>query len=223
MGLISRLRRITRGRIEAFLDAIEDPAAVVPVLIDELAAQVTAAANAEAKALTAVKASRRRLDEAAGKAARMGQAAELAVQAGKEDLARQAVAMQLQAETDQAAAAEAVQTAESAHAEARSVRVQLASELERLRARKGELIARARQAKADKRCPARAADGKRLLDEVARMEEKIVTGEIAAEADAETAALLGEQLSGDQVEKLLRDQEVQRRLDQLRKDMQQGG
>ncbi|NLF30320.1 MAG: PspA/IM30 family protein [Planctomycetes bacterium] len=218
MGLISRLRRITRGRIEAFLDALEDPALIVPQLIDELADQVKVAANAEAKSLTAVKAHQRKLDEATGRALRMQRGAELALAAGKEDLARQAVALQLQAERDQQSLRDMLAGAQAAHAEARTVRRQLAAELESLRARRGELIRRAKAPSGP--APARiASDGRRLLDDVARMEEKAVDASDAADAADETAALIESDLASRQVDDLLRDNEVQRRLEDLRKQV----
>ncbi|NLF32104.1 MAG: hypothetical protein GX591_14610, partial [Planctomycetes bacterium] len=61
-----------------------------------------------------------------------------------------------------------------------------------------------------------ASDGRRLLDDVARMEEKAVDASDAADAADETAALIGSDLASRQVDDLLRDNEVQRRLDDLK-------
>jgi phage shock protein A len=216
MGLINRLRRITRGRIEAFLDSVEDPAAVIPQLVEELAAKVRQAANAEAKALASVKSLQRRLDEATGRVLRLERGAQLAVKRGEDDLARQAVALLIEAERDQSEAQKAVETAGRAHAEARAVRRQLADELESLRARQGQLVARARQAKAPKAADL-AGQGRSLLDEVARMKQRVEDEEATAQAHQEVAGLVEGELSPRRLEQLLRDEEVQSRLDELRR------
>jgi len=133
MGLIKRLNRITLARIEAFLASVETPERLLPQIERELADRIGAAVNAEAKALTAVRADRRRLDEAAGRVLRFQQGARLAVDAGDDATAREALAAQLRAEEAVAARQKAQETAESALAEAGRVRRQLQDELARLK------------------------------------------------------------------------------------------
>ena len=98
MGKIDRLKRITMARIEAFLDSLEKPELILPQLLNEMEQQMRDAAAAKAKALSAVKGARRRLDEATGRSLRLERGAALAVRAGDLKTARQALAAQLEAE-----------------------------------------------------------------------------------------------------------------------------
>ena len=62
MGRISQLKTITKSRIEAFLASLEKPETILPQLMREMEEKLKEAARAEVKALSAVKADRRRLD-----------------------------------------------------------------------------------------------------------------------------------------------------------------
>jgi len=222
MGLISRLKRITIGKIEAFLDAIEKPEDVLPRLIEELEEKVRQAANGEAKALTAVKAAQRKLDEATGRANRMKKGAELALKAEDIDTARRAIAAQMDAEKDVAQWTVSLDTAEQACSGAREVRKRLASDLESLRARKDELIARARAARDQKKVAEMMGsmkEGQGILDVVARMEDKVVQDESEAQVMNEVNHILGD-LDKYKLDELQRNDEVQRRLDELKKEME---
>ena len=220
MALIKRLKRITMAKIEAYLEAVEDPETIMPQLIAEMADKVKQAAGAEAKALTAVKAAQRKLDEAAGRAERMQQGAALAVAADDTDTARRAIAAQIDAEADSERIHQALRTAEDAHADAHATRVRLEGDLERLQ-KKTELIGRARAAQEAKTCysaAARCRDTEPILDAVVKMEEAVERDEVEAEALGELNRLLGNDLDRYRVEDLQRDQEVQRRLDQLKRE-----
>jgi len=122
MGLVDRVRRITAGRIEAFLDSLEDPAAMIPLLLRELEDQSEVLARAEAKARSAVKAAQRRLNEETGHVARLGRGAELALRFGEEHTAREALARQVVAERSVRAAEENLAQADKALQDAREVR-----------------------------------------------------------------------------------------------------
>ena len=102
MGRIDRLKTVTMARIEAFLASLEKPETVLPQLVREMADAVAEAARAEAKALTAVKADRRRVDAASGRVTRFDKGANLALNAGQVDMARQAIAAQIRAPVDDA-------------------------------------------------------------------------------------------------------------------------
>ena len=221
MGLISRLKRITRGRIEAFLDAVEKPEVVLPQLITEMAAKLKQAANAEAKALTAVKGAQRKCDEADGRTARMAKGSELALKAGELDTARQALAAQLQAEREMESLTRSLQTAQIAYDEAKLVRRCLKRDLDDLRRRKDEIIRRARAASAGGQRTAQQLtlldDGRNILDTVARMEDKVEHDESIAAAGSELNRILGPGLVDRRLEELANDREVDKRLDELKR------
>lgn len=63
MALIRQLQRLTLGRVEEFLASLAAAEMVYPQLLAELGEKVKAAANAEAKARTAVVSDERRGDE----------------------------------------------------------------------------------------------------------------------------------------------------------------
>lgn len=223
MGLISRLKRITRGRIEAFLDSVEDPELVLPQLVDELADQVRQAGAAEAKALSAVKSAQRKLDEASGRAARLQRGAELAVQADRMNMARQALAAHMEAERDVQAKQAVVDSAESAHRDANSVRCQIQAQLKDLRTRRDEIIARARAARQKKDLLKTAAksidaepDAKSILAEVARMEELVDHAEAQVEVADDLRQALGPTFPDERARNLERDAEVRTRLEALK-------
>ena len=220
MGLISRLKRITIGKIESFLDSIEHPEVILPQLIEELQEKVRQAANAEAKALTAVKASHRKLDEASGRAERMRKGAELAISGADYDTARKAIAAQMEAEEQIARLTETVNTAELAHSAAREVRINLTGDLEILKIRKDEIIARARAAKQRvKLAQVTENNSQEILDIVARMEDKVVEKETEADVIDQVNRLLGTDIDKYAIDELQRNDEIQRRLDELKKGM----
>jgi len=223
MGLISRLKRITRGRIEAFLDSVEDPELILPQLIDELADQVRQAGAAEAKALSAVKSAQRKLDEASGRAARLQRGAELAVQADRMNMARQALAAHLEAERDVEARQTALDSAESAHRDANAVRCQIQAELKDLKARGDEIVARSRAARQKKdllKTAAKSIDAepgsKSILAEVARMEELVDHAEAEVQVADDLRHALGPTFPDERARDLERDTEVRNRLEALK-------
>ncbi len=223
MGLISRLRRITMGKIEAFLDSIESPEILLPRLVEEMAEKVKLAANAEAKALTAVKSARRKLDEASGRAERMRKGASLAIKSNDSDTARKAIAAQMDAEADMERLSDSLRVTECAREDARDVRIRLSEDLEQLRSRKVELIARARAVGGigeRKSISDLLDEGDGVLDAVMRMEESVEQRGTEVEVQCEINRLLGGDVERYRIEDLQRDEEVQRRLNEMMHGME---
>jgi len=214
MKLIERLKRITMGRIESFLDSVERPEDVLPQLIRQMSDQITAAANAEAKSLGAVKGSQRRFDEASGRLHRLTEGASLAAKANEMDLARQAIAAQIQAEQDLEKCRADLEKAEQAYQQASQARKQLMSNLDELKQRKDELITRARQAKIETESIVISDD---ILDTVSRMEAKIDVAQAETEIRNEISKTLGLSFDEQRVKKLEQNAEVQRRLNEITK------
>jgi len=177
MGLISRLRRVTSARVEQFLDSVEDPELMIPQLLAEMEDQVRAATNAEAKALGAVKNSQKKIDELKGRVARLSKGAELAVQHGEEDTAREALAAQLVAEGDMKRSEDMLVQAQASLTEATDARKQVQQSLEELRLKKDEILTRARlsktQEKIQKTVSGPSQTSGSILDTVSRMENKV--------------------------------------------------
>jgi phage shock protein A len=221
MGLIDRLRRITSARIEAFLDSAEDPELLYPQLVLEMEEQVRAATNAEAKAMGAVKNSQSRIDEVNGRVERMTRGAQLAVQSGDEDLAREALGAQLSAESDLKRAQEALGSAQAALDEAQEARKQVQESLTELRIKKDEILTRARLAKTQKKVqqsvqgPAKSSGS--ILDAVSRMENKLREEEAEIQVRREMSGGSAKPSLDKKLRALEANAEIEARLAALRK------
>lgn len=192
-GFLKRVRRLTLGRIEAFLDSAEDPDDVFPRLVDEMRDECRKAIDAEATAAAALK--RREMEHAETKtlAEKWTRRAELAVQNRDYGLARTAIENQMPAERLLALREDDLAAARTAAERARTARIDLHRRLRILESRRDEIIARARAAEANadtQRALAgvQAGSGGRLLDIVRRLEEKVVVAEARAEAYGDVAA-----------------------------------
>jgi phage shock protein A len=222
MGRISRLRLVTVGRIEAFLASLERPEDIVPQLVKEMQAKVKEAIGAETKALTAVKAERRRLDAAMGRVARLQKGAELALKAGDEETARQAVAAQLEAEGQVDRCKKVLETAEAAYNSAAAGRQQLQKTFEELKVRSGDILSRARAIRLKERIGEqlnRSITGRTgsILDMVMRMEAKLDEAEAKLDIQSQVSQTLGATFEHERVLELESDAEVDRRLEELKK------
>jgi phage shock protein A len=185
MGLINRIRRLTVARIESFLNTIEDPEILFPQLVREMEDQVRAAISAETKALAASKGAERNADAVRRKLDRMIRGAEIAVDKGDNETAREAVKAQIALESDLKIQDDAVARALRAYNDARAVRIQIEEQLDELRTKKDEILTRARvaasQRKIEKTVHGPVNSAASILDAVVRLEGKIE----AAEAELE--------------------------------------
>jgi phage shock protein A len=222
MGKIDRLKRITMARIEAYLDTLEKPEYILPQLVKEMTHQFKEAAGAKAKALSAVKGARRRLDEASGKVLRLENGAKLAIQVNDMDTARQAVAAQIDAEKQLDRCRTELETAEKAYHSAAAVCTQLAANLDQLKEKKTSLLNQHRRQQLSKQLqekytPSVIQPGDDILDAVARMETKVEQQQIELEVQSELAKTLGIDFREERVKQLECDAEVDHRLSEMKK------
>ena len=221
MGLIQRIRRLTVARIENFLNTVEDPEVIFPQLVREMEDQVRAAVSAESKALAALKATERDAGSIRQKLNRMIRGAEIAVEKGDNETARNAVKAQIALESDLRVQDDAVTRARRAHEDARAARLQIEEQLEELRTKKNEILARARvaktQQKIEKTVSGRSSSTASILDSVMRLESKV------EEAEAELEIRRGMDKGGvtpsleRRLDELERDSEIEKRLAELKK------
>ncbi len=226
MGLFKRLHRITVGRIETFLDHVEDPELMFPVLIEEMAKQLKAATEAEAKASASLKGSQRDLKKQEEKVARYGRGAVLALKKSDEETARMSVEAQIDAERTLEIAQRNVDSATDALDCAVAARKRIQQQLDELNAKKGEILTRARVAKTQKKIH-RTVSGSTgstgsILDAVARLEAGIEEAEAELEIQAN---LTGESVASPSLERRLselgHDGEIEERLAKIRKEVAQ--
>ena len=224
MGRIERLKAITGKRIEAFLASLETPETVMPQLIREMAGKVCESTRAETKALTAVKADRRRLDAANGRVNRLLDGAKLALQADEPETARQAIAAQIEAEREVERCGESLATSEAAYESARQVREQLQGQLQELKSKGQDILTRVRLLRQQQEPlrsgplrPGARAGG--ILEMVARMEMQVEEEEATLEIRDRISHTLGVTFQHERVVELENDAEVDRRLEVLRREM----
>jgi phage shock protein A len=221
MGLINRIRRLTVARIENFLNTVEDPEVIFPQLVREMEDQVRAVISAETKALAASKAAERDANGIREKLDRMIRGAEIAVEKGDNETARDAVRAQIALESDLKVQDDAVARAGRAYEDAKAARLQIEEQLDELRKKKNEILTRARiaktQQKIEKTVHGRVSSTASILDAVVRLEGKV------EEAEAELEIRRGMDKGGvtpsleRRLDELERDSEIEKRLAELKK------
>jgi len=227
MGLFKRLHRITVGRIEAFLSRVEDPELVFPVLIKEMQEQLEAATEAEAKATVTLKSCEREVKRHDETVSRYGNGALQAIKKGDEATARESVKVQIEAEKAAELAHKNLEIARQSLDRANLNRQRIQQQLEELRAKKNEILTRARVAKVQKKIQATvggsAGSTDSILDAVARLEAQVEETEAELEIQA---SLTGEGTAGPSLERKLEelDQEaaIEKRLAALRERVAKG-
>jgi len=225
MSIMERLKRVTVGKLEAFLTSVEDPEVVFPQLIKEMEDQVRAATDAEAKAMAAVKAAERARDQTAEKLEKMTVGAESALKQGDESTAREALEAQIQLEDELARRADTVATANTSYSDAHAARVQTQRQLDEVRGKKDEILTRARVAKSQSKIQQSVhgpvSSSGSILDAVARMEAKVEEkeSELAVRKEMGTGAGASGASLDRRIEDLHKKQEVDRRLAELKAKM----
>jgi phage shock protein A len=214
-GLISRLKRITVSRINAFLETVDEPEVVFPKLVREMQRAIEDAVNAENKATAALKANQRRLDESMGRSMRLGKGAEMALRQGDEALACEALAEQIKADNAVDRQRIALSQSEAALLQAHEGRLHLQIQFEELIRRKKEIISRARSARTLTAAYERTGNirkaGTAILEEVSRMQHPDDDGGSLPETRGNWNAGLDRSLEG-RLRALEREAEIERRL-----------
>ena len=221
MGLFRRLHRITIGRIEAFLSRVEDPELVFPVLVKEMEQQLSAATEAEAKAMATLKHCEREVAKHQATIGRYENGAMQAVKKGDDTTARKAVEAQMEAEKASGLSQRNLQIGHQSLERATTSRKKIQQQLEELRTKKQEILTRARVAKVQKKIQATVegtvGSGDSILDAVARLEAGIEEAEAEIEIQASlTGEGTAEPSLERKLEELSHEAEVEKRLAALR-------
>jgi len=183
MGIIDRAKKAISSNVNAILDKAEDPRKLVELTLDEMADHLKRAKADVVSAVAAEKQQRKKCDELRAEVDKWQQRAELAVKAGDDALAREALTQKRRI-ADQLAEAE--QRRDDALANALRMREDLQrmeSKHKELSAKKGTIAARAEMAKAGGGAEALGAKGGSNAFEALRdIEAKIEDTEAEAAA-----------------------------------------
>ena len=221
MGFFTRLQRITQGHIEKFLSSVEDPEIVYPQIVREMEDRVRSATSAEALAMAAAKTAERELADLRTKIERMSNGARLAMEKGDEQIARDAISAQIELEAKLPAREELLAKSLSAQDQAKEARQSIASQLDELRMKKEEILARARAARNQKSVmktvSGKSLSASSLVDEASRMEAGVeqMEAELAVQKDVVGNGPRGASLDR-KIKELERNSSIEERLAALK-------
>jgi phage shock protein A len=190
MGIFDRMGKVISSNVNALLDKAEDPNKSLGLIVEEMKDQIKAARKELVEGVAAEKVLRKKVDELDGEVQKWDRRAELALKAGDEKLAREALVQKKRVVGDR-------DRAEALRAEQRSAVLNMKAELERmehkqeeLAARKNTLGAQIKQARAGGGGEALGArGGTSAFAEFKRMEDKVEgqVAEVAAHREVEEA------------------------------------
>lgn len=210
MGIFDRMGRVISSNVNALLDKSEDPKKLLELNLDEMGEQLKRGHQDVISAVAEEKRLKKKVDEADAEVDKWDKRAELALKAGDEALAREALVQKKRVQGDR-------QLAEKVRAEQRDIALKMKDELQRmeqklaeLKLRRGTLAARAEQAKSGGGAEALGTrGGTNAFENFRQMESRIEGKEAEASAMGEVEEALGKGRSEDDLEAKFRDLERQ--------------
>lgn len=194
MGIFDRMGRVISSNMNALLDKAEDPKKNIDLIVEEMKEQIRAAKKEMIEGVAAEKVLRKKVEDLDAEVEKWDRRAELALKAGDEKLAREALVQKKRVVGER-------DRAEAMRAEQRSSILTMKSELERMEAKqqelevkKGTIAAQVRQAKAGGGAEGLGSSKPGgAFAEFRRMEEKIdgQVAEVAAHREVDEALLDG--------------------------------
>ncbi|MBN1639026.1 MAG: PspA/IM30 family protein [Ignavibacteriales bacterium] len=218
MGLFSKFVDIIKANINDLLDKAEDPEKMIKLMIVEMQEAVVKATSALAQAMG----NRNRLQQqylaAEKQAEHWQQQARLALEKGKEDLAREALNKKVISESNAAQFKAMYESAEKDTAKLKEQVDQLKQKLEEARMKESMLIARSQTAKAKKEIAKKVGGlDQNSFAKFDKFEEKIIKIEAEAEAFSEMAD--AETKVRDQFRELEKEGKVDEELEKLKAEL----
>jgi phage shock protein A len=194
MGIFDRMGKVITSNVNALLDKAEDPHKSLDLIVEEMKDQIKAAKKELVEGVAAEKVLRKKVEELDADVSKWERRAELALKAGDEKLAREALVQKKRVVGER-------DRAEALRGEQRSAVLNMKAELERMEAKQQEVQAKkstlgaqikaARAGGGAEGLGAKAA-GSSAFAEFRRMEDQI-EGQVAEVAAAkEVEAAMGE-------------------------------
>lgn len=191
MGIFDRMGKVLSSNVNALLDKAEDPKKSLDLIVEEMKDQIKNAKKELVEGVAAEKVLRKKVDDLDGEVAKWERRAELALKAGDEKLAREALVQKKRVVGER-------DRAEALRGEQRSAVLNMKAELERMEqkqqelvAKKGTLAAQIKQARGGGGAEGLGASksGGGAFAEFRRMEEHVEgqVAEVAAHREVEEA------------------------------------
>ena len=199
MGLFDRFSQLLKSNINDLISKAEDPEKMLTQILADMRSQLVQAKQQVAVAIADEKRLRDQADNEYKNAQDWERRAMLAVQEGRDDLAKQALVRQAEHLSH---AQQYQQTWESQHGESEKLKnslIELNDKIEEAKRKKNLLVARQRHAVAQQRIAQTMSSlsEKSAFDAFARMEERIETNERQIKAAAE----IEEVMTGDTLQR----------------------
>jgi phage shock protein A len=210
MGIFDRMGKVISSNLNSLLDRAEDDKKLIELNLDEMEAQLKTGEQDVVSAVAAEKQLKKKVDALKSDQERWDKRAELALKAGDEALAREALKQKKRTGQE-------LEQVEKARNEQRDTALRMKDELERMKAklaelkmRKGSIIQRAQQARSGSATEQLGAKGggSSAFDNFRRMEEKIEGREAEGSAMAEVEEALGNGPDKRDLEAKFRDLEA---------------
>ncbi|MBW3584820.1 MAG: PspA/IM30 family protein [Cyanobacteria bacterium 0813] len=187
MGLFDRLWRVIRANINSLVGAAEDPEKILEQAVMEMQEDLVQLRQAVAGAIAAQKRTERQCSQAESTAAEWYQRAQLALQKGEENLAREALTRKKSYQETATAMKASLGQQNAVVTQLKDNMRALESKISEAKSKKDMYIARARSAKASERLQEMMGNLNTgsALSAFERMEEKVMQLESRSEAIAE--------------------------------------
>jgi phage shock protein A len=187
MGLFDRLWRVIRANINSLVGAAEDPEKILEQAVMDMQEDLVQLRQAVAGAIAAQKRTERQCSQAESTAAEWYQRAQLALQKGEENLAREALTRKKSYQETATAMKGSLGQQNAVVTQLKENMRALESKISEAKSKKDMYIARARSAKASERLQEMMGNLNTgsALSAFERMEEKVIQLESRSEAIAE--------------------------------------
>lgn len=219
MAIFQRITDLLKANINDLIDRAEDPEKMVKQIIIDMEEQVSSATNSLGQAMASEKQALKQLENTKKLVTEWEQKAKLALEANKQELARQAIRNKLDAEQN-------VKSFEKAYNEIHlqvkelQTRVEnLRSKLEEARTRQSLLVARMKMADAQKDIVTTLSgtNTDSAFSKLDKMEQKVVEKE--SQAEAFTSLHDGNSAVKDEFAELESNQAVEAELEKMMKEL----
>lgn len=221
MGIFTRFRDIVSSNINAMLDKAEDPEKMIKLMIREMEDTLVELKSSCAGVMANQKKAQRELDNALSRMERWSRNAELAVNRGRDDLAREALVERRRYSDRQASLQREIKDLQEMVTQYQKDIVQLEERLQGAREKQRLLVQRHIHANRKRKAQEeiRRVDASDAIYKFEQLENRIER----MEAEADLVNFPGRRTVEGEIGRLVVDEEIERELNQLKSSIGTGG